>query len=78
MQINDSNFPPGENLYVHILGAFVTKRTTFTEWCKNRKVPTSNAKQAIFGTWNGPKGKKLREDAITDSGVTAESLRSAA
>ena len=69
MQINDSNFPPGDDLFVQIRASFIKNRTTFSAWCRTEKVGVSNARMAIYGHWNGPKGKKLRAKAIEASGL---------
>lgn len=69
MQIDDSNYPPSKTLYDQIKGSFVSNGQTFTAWCKQEQLNISNTRSAILGSWNGPKGQKVRKLAIKASGL---------
>ena len=67
--MNDIKYAPGPELYLCVRAGFVTQGTSLTSWCKQRGVNASNARAALAGAWNGPKGKRLRKDLLEASGV---------
>ena len=71
MQIN--NLTPGYDLYLRVRAGFVAKGSTLGAWCRERGINPTNARSAIVGAWNGPKGRELREDLIVASGVAPRS-----
>jgi len=72
MDIN--NFIPSQKLYLEVRAGFVTQGTTLTGWCRQHEVNPTNARAALAGIWNGPKGKKLRAELIKASGMSHSSL----
>lgn len=67
--MNDSRYAPGPELYLSVRAGFVTQGTSLTSWCRKRGVNASNARAALAGAWNGPKGSKLRKELLEASGV---------
>lgn len=72
MQINDSNFPPGADLYAQVRGAFIQSHDSYTAWCRREGLNVSNVREAICGSWNGKKGKEIRHRAIKESGLAGK------
>lgn len=75
MQIN--NLSPGPDLYRHVRAGFVAQGSTLTTWCRERNINPTNAKSALVGAWNGPKGRQLRRELVEASGITPLSQVSA-
>lgn len=69
MQINESNISPSRDLYAEIRASFTRNHDSFTAWCKREGLNVSNVREAIYGSWNGPKGKAIRKEAIEASGL---------
>jgi len=78
MHMNDNHYEPGPHLYLLIRAGFITQGSTLTAWCRKRGVNTTNARSALVGAWNGPKGKALRAELIEASGITNPSQFSTA
>ncbi|MGN7832641.1 hypothetical protein ACTJI2_13625 [Pseudoxanthomonas sp. 22568] len=51
---------PGPDLVNKVKAGFILQGTTLTQWCRENGTNISNARNALFGTWNGPKGKAMR------------------
>jgi hypothetical protein len=68
--MNINGFAPGPDLYQHVRAGFVRQGTTLTRWCRDREMNPTNARAALAGAWNGPKGKALREELIEASGIS--------
>lgn len=68
-QINDSNPPPSADLYRRVRAGFTIKEDSFTAWCKRNKLNVSNVREAICGSWDGPKGREIRAKALRESGI---------
>lgn len=62
MRINEQE--PGQELYLKVKAGFVMQGKTFTNWCRENDVNPTNAKSALIGAWNGPKGRQLRETIV--------------
>jgi len=71
MNINDH--APSKELYLLVRSGFVAQGSTLTAWCRSQKVNPTNARSALAGVWNGPKGKLLRSRLIEASGITTPS-----
>jgi hypothetical protein len=67
----------GPDLYNEVRANFIRKGSSLGEWCRLNEINQTNAKACLTGTWNGPKGRDLRQRLIEASGV-ADSVRSAA
>ena len=55
---------PGFDLHARVRAGFLLQGTTLTEWCRSNGTHISNARGALLGTWNGPKGKAMRSRII--------------
>lgn len=62
---------PGRDLLRRIRLGFLLQDTTYHEWCRQRRVLPSTARQAILGSMNGPKGRKLRGQIARDAKIEA-------
>ncbi len=62
---------PGMELFLNVRAGFVRQNTTFSEWCRKKEINRSNARQALIGSWDGPKAKALRAQLVKASGAAA-------
>jgi hypothetical protein len=60
---------PSKALVLAVRAGFIQKGTTLTAWCKANRINTSNARVALIGAWDGPKGAKLRAKIVKASGI---------
>lgn len=60
---------PGQDLMRKIRIGFIEQNTTFNAWCVENGVSRTNATQAIYGAWNGPKGRALRDRILRAAGL---------
>jgi hypothetical protein len=58
---------PSKTLFLNVRAGFVQQNTTFSEWCRKEDINRSNARQALIGSWDGPKAKALRARIIKAS-----------
>ncbi|PCJ88584.1 MAG: hypothetical protein COA54_02380 [Thiotrichaceae bacterium] len=58
---------PGAELHRAVKAGFMFRGTTLASWCRTNKVFASNARQALLGSWAGPKARKLVNKLIADS-----------
>lgn len=64
---------PGLDLYRKVRAGFiVNKETTLKAWCRKNGVHVTGARQALIGTWNGPKGQALRGRICKAAGVNGD------
>lgn len=66
---NDSN--PGLGLFRQVRIGFIAQGTTFGEWCRKAGLNHANARQAVIGSWDGPKGRALRTRILKAAGLKA-------
>lgn len=59
----------GTRLMQQIRAAHILRGTTYTAWCRSQGMDPSLVRQAIFGTWGGPKGRAIRAKALKAAGV---------
>lgn len=71
--MNRNDISPGPQLYIQVRAAFVAQGTTLGAWCRERGIAHQNAKSALVGAWNGPKGREVRRKLIEASGVARPS-----
>ena len=64
---------PSKTLFLNVRAGFVKQNTTFSEWCRHQGINRSNARQALIGSWDGPKAKMLRAQIIkaSEQGIAA-------
>ncbi len=72
--MNINSIEPGNKLYLSVRSGFVAKGSTLTAWCRKNNVHPSNARSSLAGTWDGKKGRELREKLIVASGMAIHSL----
>jgi hypothetical protein len=59
----------GDDLMKKIRIGFIEQGTSFNAWCIAHNVSRTNATQAIYGAWNGPKGREMRERIMRAAGI---------
>lgn len=62
---------PSLDLLLRVRAAFIVQGTTLHSWCHRNRVHVTGARQALIGTWNGPKGRALRARIVKAAGLTA-------
>lgn len=60
---------PSLDLHLRVRAGFVSKGTSLKRWCKEQGITPSNARDALIGRWNGPKGIALRSRLVQEAGV---------
>jgi hypothetical protein len=60
---------PGLDLHFRVRAGFVAQGTSLKSWCREQGITPSNARDALIGRWNGPKGIALRARLIKAAGV---------
>lgn len=55
---------PGLDLHKRVRAGFVLQGKTLTEWCRANGTTVTNARAALLGTWNGPKGRAMRSRIV--------------
>lgn len=68
---------PGADLYRLVKAGFVAKGTTFTAYCHSAGIIPSNGRQALLGSWTGPRGREVVRKLVEASGLTAKSSSAA-
>ena len=61
---------PGLDLHLKVRAAFVAKGSSFKRWCLENDIKPTNARDAVIGRWNGPKGQALRARIVRAAGIT--------
>ncbi len=54
------NPPLGKQLLRSVRARFIEQGTTLGEWCRNNNLHMSNCREALIGSWDGPKAKAVR------------------
>lgn len=62
---------PSLDLHLQVRAAFVLQGTSLKGWCREQGITPSNARDALIGRWNGPKGRALRARVVKASGLRA-------
>ena len=60
---------PSIELYNRVRGAFVAKGSSLKRWCQENGTHPSNARSALTGNWNGPRGQEMRRRLIKEAGL---------
>ncbi len=61
--------PPGRDLMLQVRAGLLLQNTTLSAWCRKRQVNASAVRQAIYGTWAGPKGRAMRAEVLKAAGI---------
>lgn len=65
----NKNLTPSPELLTKVRVALMLNGTSLHKWCKENGVGYANARQALIGAWDGPMGKKLRNELIKKAGL---------
>ena len=60
---------PSQELLRRVRAGFTLQGTTLTAWCRDNDTHISNARNALIGTWDGPKGRAMRAKIVKAAGV---------
>ena len=63
---------PSLELYQRIRAGLIVQGTTLKAWCRANGYDIVNARAAVIGTWNGPKGQALRARLCKAAGVAGD------
>ncbi|MEO5328100.1 MAG: hypothetical protein H7829_07625 [Magnetococcus sp. THC-1_WYH] len=61
---------PSQELYRNVRAGFVAQGSTLTAWCRERRINPNNARAVLIGSWDGPKGRALREKLIKAANIS--------
>ena len=65
----EDKLTPGNSLLTTVRARLIAKGTSLHRWCSENEVLYPNARQALIGSWNGPKGVALREKIAKAAGI---------
>lgn len=51
---------PGRDLVRRVRIGFIGQDSSLSAWCREHGVHIGNARQALIGSWDGPKARDLR------------------
>lgn len=68
---------PGPDLVLAVRACFVRRGSSLGRWCRDHGVTIQNARLALLGGWNGPKGRSMRAKIIKASGLAESTERAA-
>ena len=60
-------YTPGHELHRAVKAGFTYNGMTFASWCRANNVIPTNARQALLGSWAGPKATILINRMVTAS-----------
>lgn len=63
------NLNPSLDLHRQVRAGFVSQGTSLHKWCEDNDILPSNARDALIGRWNGPKGQALRNRVVKASRI---------
>ncbi|MCW8856080.1 MAG: hypothetical protein OQJ95_01870 [Kangiella sp.] len=72
MSVNSEGIQPSLDLYNKVKGAFISKGTTLTAWCRKNDLKVPNVRSALIGSWNGKAAKKLRTRIVASAGIEVD------
>lgn len=68
-----TSFPqPGPDLVRAVRSGFVLRGTSLGKWCRENRINPQNARVALLGGWDGPKGRSVRERLIKAAGLSGK------
>lgn len=68
-----TDIPAGNDLNRKVRIGFINQGTTLSAWCRSHNVTAASARAALIGSWDGKKGRALRESLIKASGISSRS-----
>lgn len=60
---------PSKALVRDVRAGFIRQGSTFTAWCRENGLRPGNARQALLGSWDGPKGQALRRRIVRAAAI---------
>jgi len=62
-----------KHLVQQVRAGFILRGTTMSAWARQHNLDPSTVRQALYGTWSGPKGRAVRAKVLKASGVQVPS-----
>jgi len=62
---------PSLDLVRQVRAGFTLQGTSLKRWCRENGIRFNNARDALIGSWNGPKGKAVRTRIVRAAKVDA-------
>ncbi|CAM5385833.1 hypothetical protein [Rhodanobacter lindaniclasticus] len=62
---------PGLNLLLEVKAGFVRQNTCMTRWARENNTHVSNVRNALLGSWDGPRGRAMRKRVIKAARIEA-------
>ena len=60
---------PAKDAMNRVKAGFILQDTTFGAWCRANGIDPTAGRQAIYGSWNGPRGRAVRAQILKAAGV---------
>lgn len=55
---------PGLNLLLEVKAGFVRQNSSMSRWAKDNGTHVSNVRNALLGSWDGPRGRAMRSRVV--------------
>ena len=68
----DKKLIPGTGLLATVRAGFIAQGSSLHKWCVEHQVQYPNARQALIGSWSGPKGISLRNKIVEAARVEGD------
>lgn len=65
----DATGQSGRSLYLAVRAGFIARGTSLARWCAENQISRQNMRTCLLGAWDGPKAKRLRDQAIKAAGI---------
>lgn len=62
---------PGLDLLLRVKAGFVLQNTSMSRWAKENGTHVSNVRNALLGSWDGPRGRAMRRRVLKAAGIEA-------
>ncbi len=59
----------GRDAMNRVKAGFILQNTTLKAWCRGNGIDPSAVRQAVYGSWCGPKGRAMRARVMKAAGV---------
>lgn len=63
------NKASAQALIAQVRAGLILRGTTFTAWSRAHGIAPSATRQALYGTWAGPRGREVRAQILKAAGV---------
>lgn len=60
---------PGLDLLLQVKAGFVRQNSSMSRWARDNDTHVSNVRNALLGSWDGPRGRAMRSRVAKAAGV---------